>query len=124
MITIIEIAKREIEKEQPEPASDSPKGESSRVSEKGRWFQYTALGEEVQQRSRTDNNANKKTNGSKEDDDEDEDDDFEVMKTPFERAIEGRPLLRGVPIMSIFLSRSPIPELKKQYGEQTNAPPI
>jgi hypothetical protein len=121
MISIAEIAKREMEKEQTEPASDGEKGEPSRVSGRGRWFQYIALGEELQQRSRTSDNAIRDTDTGGEDDDED--DDFEVMKTPFERAIERRPMVRGVPVMSLFLSRSPIPELKKQYGEQTNAPP-
>ena len=56
-------------------------------------------------------------------DSDDDDDDFETMKTPLERALERRPLLRGTPVMSIFLSRVPVEELRRRYGEQTNAAP-
>lgn len=133
LVSIAEIAKREIEKEL--PVGDSAAGEAGQEqgSKTGRWFQYIALGEELQQKRRAeDNTVIEETvlgglGGDKEDRDEDEDEDevedFEVMKTPFERAIEGRPLVRGVPVMSLFLSRSPIEELKRRYGEQTNTPP-
>ncbi|KAI0453422.1 hypothetical protein F5B21DRAFT_282437 [Xylaria acuta] len=129
LVSIAEIAKREIEKEL--PAGDDGAGEAGREGKTGRWFQYIALGEELIQKPR-----NEACNGGStiieetvlggpgaDKGDHDEDDEFEVMKTPFERAIEGRPLVRGVPVMSLFLSRSSIEELKKRYGEQTNVPP-
>ncbi|KAK6851180.1 hypothetical protein PG987_000814 [Apiospora arundinis] len=56
--------------------------------------------------------------------DDDEDDDFEQMKTPFERAIEGTPKIRAVPVMSLFLSSIPIDELRRRYGEQTTDDPV
>ncbi|RWA07627.1 hypothetical protein EKO27_g7490 [Xylaria grammica] len=92
LISIAEIAKREIERE--------------RLSSDG-------AVSEAEQRSII---------GCPDEPGHDEDDEFEVMKTPFERAIEGRPLVRGVPVMSLFLSRSSIEELKRRYGEQTNTP--
>ncbi|KAI8624842.1 hypothetical protein F5Y19DRAFT_284037 [Xylariaceae sp. FL1651] len=124
LITIAEIAKREIEKEQ--SRDDSGEGEAGQVSTTGRWFQYIALGEEVQQRRRDEGNTiveDTVLGGQGVDENETSDgDDFEIMKTPFERATEGRPLKRGVPVMSLFLSRSSIEELKRRYGEQTNGP--
>ncbi|KAI1750774.1 hypothetical protein F4782DRAFT_232796 [Xylaria castorea] len=117
LVSIAEIAKREIEEEQ-------PAGSDGKAS---RWFQYIALGEELIQKPRNEGNTiiEETVLGGPNADkrDHDEDDEFEVMKTPFERAIEGRPLVRGVPVMSLFLSRSSIEELKKRYGEQTNVPP-
>ncbi|KAK8069476.1 hypothetical protein PG994_006092 [Apiospora phragmitis] len=58
------------------------------------------------------------------DENDDEDDDFEQMKTPFERAIEGTPKIRAVPVMSLFLSTTPNDELRRRYGEQTNDDPV
>ncbi|KAI1402938.1 hypothetical protein F4819DRAFT_452733 [Hypoxylon fuscum] len=105
LISIAEIAKRELEKCQ----------DDERL-----WFQYIALGEEIRERPRDEGNTiieETKLGGAS----DEEEDDFEVMKTPFERAIEGQPRLRGVPVMSLFLSRVSIEELKKRYGEQTNS---
>ncbi|KAI0913928.1 hypothetical protein F4824DRAFT_201987 [Ustulina deusta] len=125
LISIAEITKREIEKEQ--SASEGAGGEAGRRDKTGRWFQYIALGEELQQKNRDEGNTvieETVLGGPYADErDHDKDDEFEVMKTPFERAIEGRPLVRGVPVMSLFLSRSPIEELKRRYGEQTNTSP-
>ncbi|KAI1187363.1 hypothetical protein F5B17DRAFT_322537 [Nemania serpens] len=127
LVSIAEIAKREIEKELPVGANAAGEAGQGQGSKSGRWFQYIALGEELQQKRRAEDNTVIKETvlGGLGADEEDGDgaDEFEVMKTPFERAIEGRPLVRGVPVMSLFLSRSPIEELKKQYGEQTNTPP-
>ncbi|TGJ87038.1 hypothetical protein E0Z10_g1760 [Xylaria hypoxylon] len=124
LISIAEIAKREIEKER--STSDSVVTETSQGSKTGCWFQYIALGEELQQKHREEGNTVIEEtvlgDPGADEQDHDEDDDFEVMKTPFERAIDGRPLVRGVPVMSLFLSRSSIEELKRRYGEQTNAP--
>ncbi|KAJ8119871.1 hypothetical protein ONZ43_g3278 [Nemania bipapillata] len=126
LVSIAEIAKREIEQEQ--LMGDGVAGEAGQENKTGCWFQYIALGEEVQQRRRIEDNTiieQTVLGGSGADGGaHDEDDEFEVMKTPFERAIQGRPLVRGTPVMSLFLSRSPIEELKRQYGEQTNTPSI
>jgi len=46
---------------------------------------------------------------------------FETMKTPFERATEGKPKVRAVPYLGIYFSRVPVEELKQLYGVQTNA---
>lgn len=128
LISISEISKRELAKLQ------------SNDKHAGRWFQYIGLGEEVKEVPRdvegrtivedtilgarstveTEGVAADKTK-EKEVEAEDEDEgSFEHMKTPFERAIEGRPLQRAVPMMSLFLSRVPITELSKRYGEQSN----
>lgn len=125
LISIAEIAKREIEKEL--SAGDDGAGKTGQDKKRGQWFQYIALGEELIQKPRDEGNTviEETVLGGPGDDkrDYDEDDEFEIMKTPFERAIAGRPLARGVPVMSLFLSRSPVEELKKRYGEQTNVPP-
>ncbi|KAI0813291.1 hypothetical protein GGR55DRAFT_567844 [Xylaria sp. FL0064] len=129
LISIAEIVKREIEKER--PASDGTVGQTGQESKTGRWFQYIALGEEFEQKERAEGNtviqetilgdADTDTRGNERDNDDD--DRFEVMKTPFERAVQDQPLVRAVPVMTLFLSRSPVEELKKQYGEQTNDHP-
>ncbi|OTB16677.1 hypothetical protein K445DRAFT_366020 [Daldinia sp. EC12] len=104
LVSIAEIAKRELGK---------------RTDDAHFWFQYIALGEELKEIPRGDGNTiieeTKLADTG--------DDDFEIMKTPFERAIEGQPRWRGIPVMSLFLSPVPIEELKKRYGEQTNAEP-
>ncbi|KAI0095515.1 hypothetical protein F4814DRAFT_185456 [Daldinia grandis] len=104
LVSIAEIAKRELEKQ----------ADNARI-----WFQYIALGEEIKEIPRRDGNTiieETKLGDTG-------DDDFETMKTPFEREIEGQPRWRGIPVMSLFLSPVPIEELKKRYGEQTNVGP-
>ncbi|KAK6950822.1 hypothetical protein Daesc_007347 [Daldinia eschscholtzii] len=104
LVSIAEIAKRELGK---------------RTDDAHVWFQYIALGEELKEIPRGGGNTiieETKLGDTG-------DDDFETMKTPFERAIEGQPRWRGIPVMSLFLSQVPIEELKKRYGEQTNAEP-
>ncbi|RYP49368.1 hypothetical protein DL768_004928 [Monosporascus sp. mg162] len=113
LITIAEIAKRELE---------DRGGESA----ERRWFQYIALGEEIKEKQRGEGKtivADTVLGGLAADEEGDGSGDFETMKTPFERAIEGRPFVRGTAIMSLFLSRISVDELKKRYGEQTNASP-
>ncbi|KAI5923201.1 hypothetical protein F4810DRAFT_710949 [Camillea tinctor] len=124
LVSIAEIAKREL-----------AVGEGGGGG--GRWYQYVALGEEKQERARDEvveetvlggpNKARgRSSRGDKveeEEEEEEEDDDFEVMKTPLERAIEGKPLVRAVPVLNLFLARVSVEELKKRYGEQTNDPP-
>ncbi|KAI8962893.1 hypothetical protein F5Y11DRAFT_175671 [Daldinia sp. FL1419] len=104
LISIAEIAKRELGK---------------RTGDVRIWFQYIALGEELKEKPR--GNGNTIIEETKLGDTGD--DDFEVMKTPFERALEGQPRWRGIPIMSLFLSPVSIEELKKRYGEQTYSGP-
>ncbi|KAI0146932.1 hypothetical protein GGR57DRAFT_279487 [Xylariaceae sp. FL1272] len=122
LISIAEIVKRKIEEEAKsrlEPTKDN-------IHSEGRWYQYIALGEEKQLKPRVPEETiieDTVLGGHKydeEDNDMGEGDDFEVMKTPFERAIQGQPKFRTIPIMSLFLSRTPVDELRKRYGEQTN----
>lgn len=116
MITIVEIAKREI------------------AQNGGKWFQYNKVEQTLMIREKID--ASSKTLGlegkgmNSMDLDEAEDiktDDettgsmFETMKTPFERAIEDRPKFRAIPVMTLYLSRVRVESLKKMHGEQTNA---
>jgi hypothetical protein len=97
LITIVEIAKREV----------AAKG--------GKWFQYNALSQVMEERKREEGKGEEK-DGMDLDEEEDEKDSFEVMKTPFERAVEGTPKIRAVPIMATYLSRVRIESLRKRYG--------
>jgi hypothetical protein len=112
MITITEIAKREITKSG------------------GKWFQYSrvesVMVEEKKGPKKTDMKLETATKGKEEDsmvvtgmddpESEEATEAFETMKTPFERAIEGRPKLRAVPVMMLYLSRIRIDSLRKAYG--------
>jgi len=107
MITIAEITKREI-------------GKSG-----GKWFQYNKIEQVVvEQKDRPEKTSDEATGVGKPlaDADEEgadsgeEDTAFETMKTPFERANEGRPKVRAVPIMTIYLARDRIDSLRKAYG--------
>lgn len=53
-----------------------------------------------------------------EEEEEEEEEAFEIMKTPFERALEAeaRPKIRAVPTFTLYLSRVRIESLKKIYG--------
>ncbi|KAH7030745.1 uncharacterized protein B0I36DRAFT_348935 [Microdochium trichocladiopsis] len=109
LVSIAEIAKREIEK------GTGGQGGGSGGAHDGIWYQYIALGEELEQRERSSRSTTSKRvekggvsiieetvldgpnrdeshldRGEEEQDEED--DDFEIMKTRFERAIEGKPL--------------------------------
>jgi len=116
MITVVEIAKREI------------------AQNGGKWFQYNKVEQTLMIREK--NDASTKTMdledkgmdgmdldeaGDIKTDDETTGSMFETMKTPFERAIEGKPNFRAFPIMTLYLSRVRVESLKKAYGEQTNA---
>lgn len=108
MISIAEIAKREIAK----------KG--------GKWFQYNKVESlMVEQRERVRKGKEEKDAGEEKDVEEAEDGEaeseeettaFETMKTPFERANEGNPKMRAVPVMTLYLSRVRIESLRKAYG--------
>ncbi|KAF4977831.1 hypothetical protein FZEAL_5674 [Fusarium zealandicum] len=50
------------------------------------------------------------------DEDDDDSDDFEVMHSRFEDAVLPRPSTRPVKSMRVFLSTTPIPELKMKTG--------
>ncbi|KAI0395455.1 hypothetical protein F5Y17DRAFT_199306 [Xylariaceae sp. FL0594] len=118
LVSIAEIAKREIEKEK-RTTIDGSGNEGA-----GTWFQYIVLGEEMQQSNRCEGSTviYDTVIGSIDPGQEEpeQNTEFEVMKTPFQRAVKGRSILRGLPVMSLFLSRSRIEELKKRYGEQSN----
>ena len=120
MITIAEISKREIAK----------KG--------GKWFQYNRVESVLEEKKESPNKARgknakvatgevreketetekKSVEVDKEADSESEEEAeaFETMKTPFERAIEGRPKLRALPVMTLYLSRIRIDSLRRTYG--------
>jgi len=102
MISITEIAKRNIAKDG------------------GKWFQYNKV-EEVMEETKS-KEEESKGRGKKSDEEKDgigseaDEDGFEAMKTPFERSIEGKPKVRGMPIMTIYLSRVRIDSLRKEWG--------
>lgn len=98
LITVVEIAKREI------------------AASGGKWFQYNVVGTVMEEKKE------KKASGQSKDDVEgekegsDEEEGFETMKTPFERAIEGKAKVRAVSTMTTYLSRLRIEGLRKTYG--------
>jgi len=102
MISITEIAKREI----------AQKG--------GKWFQYNVIEASMVEQPVLPGNGKGGFWDPKKDVDameiEEDESAFEPMKTPFERAIEGRPKVRATPSMSIYLSRIRVESLKKTYG--------
>jgi hypothetical protein len=113
MITVVEIAKRQIEQ----------KG--------GKWFQYNKVEQvlaERQDKKDVKNKGNGKgkekegegdpaeLDGEEEEEDAEEREAFETMKTPFERANEGTAKVRAVLVMTIYLTCTRIEELRKAYG--------
>ncbi|RDW61049.1 hypothetical protein BP6252_12432 [Coleophoma cylindrospora] len=109
MISIVEIAKREI-------------------GQVGQWYQYNLVESKLSDQPKTQGNQDGQSaedqhmdEGASEDEEEGSA-AFEKMKTPFERAIEGRDKVRAVPTMRIFVSRTRIESLKKSSGEQSNTP--
>jgi hypothetical protein len=105
MITIAEIAKREI------------------VKNGGKWYQYNKLSQVVEERKESEQGMKEKNgdidvsmaeNGG-EDDGQESEEEFETMKTPFERAIEGKPKIRAIPVMTVYLSRLRIDNLRKDH---------
>lgn len=117
LITIVEIVKREIAKAG------------------GKWYQYSSLGQATvnQERKPTATVGTGRTirqsaalhadamdvddsHRKDEQESDDEEEAFEVMKTPLERALEGRPKIRAVPILTIYLSRVRVEALKAVYG--------
>jgi hypothetical protein len=105
LITTAEITKREI------------------VKGGGKWFQYNKLGHIVEEKKPREEKGKEKVaggdvsmaeNGDEEGVNESEE-EFETMKTPFERAIEGKPKVRAVPVMTVYLSRERIDSLRKEY---------
>jgi hypothetical protein len=112
LISIVEIAKREIQK----------------VG--GKWYQYSGLEQTIIQPGKQSAvmkgpgfTLGSKSEGATEAMDEegesqsvDGETGFETMKTPLERALEGKPKIRAVPVMTIYLSRIGIDSLKKAFG--------
>lgn len=110
LVSIAEIVKREIAKEG------------------GKWYSYCCVGEVVGKKD--DGRGDRRKQGNAEENGdvdmdvngdeggESEDEAFEVMKTPFERAleVEGKPKVRAMPVMSLYLSRVRIDGLRKVYG--------
>ncbi|KAL3424317.1 hypothetical protein PVAG01_03597 [Phlyctema vagabunda] len=111
MITIAEIAKRELSKDG------------------GHWYQYNSVEALMEtgprQSSETTKDAHpprtKESQEGEGEENEAPDTTFETMKTPFERAIEGKSKVRAVPLMRIYLSKRRVESLRKSTSEQTNA---
>lgn len=99
LITVVEIAKREI------------------AAGGGKWFQYNVV-DTIMEKKEKKVSGERKDDGEGEDGEgeEEEEEGFETMKTPFERAIEGKAKLRAVPTMTTYLSRVRIEGLRKAYG--------
>lgn len=121
MISIAEIAKRELTKEG------------------AKWFQYNKVEQMMVQQTKANPKmaaAPSKTEEAaaaegkaasdaedKEDEEEEEAAAFETMKTPFERENEGKPKMKAVPVMSLYLSRVRVDSLRKRYGYVSPLPP-
>lgn len=110
MISIVEIIKREI------------------AQRGGKWYQYNNVSQVMEDRKQKDSTKKNEMGKSKDaeldevmgDPGEDgivesDEEAFETMKTPFERAIEGKPKMRAVPIMTIYLSRIRIESLRREF---------
>jgi hypothetical protein len=106
MITIAEIVKREIAKAG------------------GKWYQYNKLNKVVEEKVEKAGSAKKEKSTSgdvpmaENGDDgagKESEEEFETMKTPFERAIEGKPKIRAIPVMTIYLSRVRIDSLRRDH---------
>lgn len=115
LITIVEITKREIAKAG------------------GKWYQYNVLGQILAPPEKKSAamkgtgftlgpNINADMDAMEVDDKEekqtidDEETSFETMKTPLERAIEGKPKVQAIPVILIFLTRVRNDALKGAYG--------
>lgn len=106
MISIVEIAKREI------------------AAAGGKWYQYNEVKELTVKQESKNGKEDKATLDPDDGMDVDEDNgdgaasapSFETMMTPFERAVHGKPKIRAVPVMSIYLSRVRVDSLRKLYG--------
>lgn len=90
LITVVEIAKREI------------------AGGGGKWYQYNVVERSLEERERE--------SGGEAVEEDGEEESFETMKTPFERAIEGTKVVRAVPGMTTYLARVRIEGLRKEYG--------
>ncbi|RAL64385.1 hypothetical protein DID88_001861 [Monilinia fructigena] len=102
------------------------------------WYQYNVVGELVTSHPRKieaekeedddvemrdEGEGEGEGEGEEEEEEEEEEKAFETMKTPFERALdaEGKPKIRSLATLTLYLSRVRIESLRKIYGEQTNA---
>ena len=110
MLSVIEIAKREIEA-----------GERS-----GKWFQYSRVSSELTKIPRQLKNASNQM-----DDDDARDQDGVRSKDKGDTLASKDPAtggphikLRAIPVLTIYMTRISIPELKQEYGEQTNDPSL
>jgi len=112
MISIAEIAKRELAQKggkwfqynQVEPVMEEKRPTRKGVIGKGEKGESVEKGEPADTREANDSESEEETEA------------FETMKTPFERAIEGRPKIRAIPSMTLYLSRVRIDSLRNLYG--------
>ncbi|MCJ1232252.1 hypothetical protein MMC14_000201 [Varicellaria rhodocarpa] len=126
MVTIVQIVKRNIEKE------------------KSKWWQYSKLHGQIIELDETPKKGRERgkmlrewesnraaasgpdpaastLDGTAVEADGEDDQAFEMMDTNDQQA-EARKRIRAVPIMTIYMSMVPVKELREAYSEQTNAP--
>ncbi|KAF2231238.1 hypothetical protein EV356DRAFT_535663 [Viridothelium virens] len=100
LITIAEITKRNLD------------------DKKMPWFQYSCVEPKMVEIERKLSNSDKRDNASE--DDSEDGLAFETMLSAIERKLVAKPKFRAVPVMSIFLSRVPVKELKDAHGVQNS----
>ncbi|TQS35191.1 hypothetical protein Golomagni_04395 [Golovinomyces magnicellulatus] len=105
MISIVEIVKREI---------------SSTMQ--GKWYQYNVLDHTPEESNTFPKNAKEKTQIAEEGNDIDDvnKEKSENNNASFEKAIFGVSNVKAQPVMSIYLSRVRIEELRKKHGKRTD----
>ena len=111
LISVVEIVKREFK------TSQAP------------CFQYTSVEGVIKEYQEPAKDIKKKGKAAedkeyggvdKDEDEGEEEEGFEMMKTPFERSIEGMKKVRAVPVLTIWLSREKVEALGRKLGEQNN----
>ena len=80
------------------------------------WYQYSYIEPKTIEIPRKTSNTDRHENASEDDDQDEGQPAFETMLPPMERKLMDKPKFRAVPIMTIFLSRSSIKELRDAYG--------
>ncbi|KAF2759710.1 hypothetical protein EJ05DRAFT_474773 [Pseudovirgaria hyperparasitica] len=112
MISVVEIAKRELEKE------------------KLKWFQYSAVGsriEELKEKLKKEEGKGQKGNGRAFGGDTADTEDVNMVEEIEEEAFETmvlpeRKKVRAVPYLTVYMARVPVQLLKAEYGEQMYDP--
>ena len=140
MVSVVEIAKREIEKDgakwwqytrlegKVEELKDRENKKRPIGESKGRtledWEATKRVGNATEEGSKVTENGNVVTLDPATSDAQEEEDAFETMPSKGRRDdfntdnvdATARPKLRAIPILTIYLSRVPVPEFKALYG--------